>query len=103
MARAHSLHHHYYTINYQTHLQMKSLIIPTILLFIALWGLGEFHIQWWPFRLRLEKPYQLLGILFVVIGLILFKTQAQKDTKKAIIEQMQREVEIEILKSIKSI
>lgn len=82
---------------------MKTLIIPIILLFAALWGLGEFHLSFFPFKVKLEKPYQLIGITLIVIGLILFQTQERIDTKKRILQQLTEAAEAEISKSINPI
>jgi hypothetical protein len=72
---------------------MKSFIIPIIILFIAIYGLGEFRISISPFKIYLERPYQLVGVLMIAIGTFLIKEQGERDTKKAIIEQLQEELE----------
>ena len=68
-------------------------LIPIILLFIALWGIGEFKIQLWPFRIYLEKGYQIFGFILIAIGIILIRYQERKDTIKDFVEEATEAVE----------
>lgn len=69
------------------------LFILIFLLFTALWGLGEFKFQLWPFRIYLEKPYQLAGMFLLAIAMILFRYQERKDTIKDFVEEATEVIE----------
>jgi hypothetical protein len=81
---------------------MKSIIIPIILFFVGIYGLGEFRITFAPFKAEIERPYNLLGMFLIALGIVAFQHQAEQDTKKAFIKIIQEEIEKQVETDLKT-